>query len=392
VNAVPTDRISYFHDEALPPLTRFYYRVTNVDSSGNESVVPSNSTVSVARIAVAHHLPRAHGRHHAVVGGARISVFLHHGHDRGRSDVLCTVLNADGSAPVDADGQGTTLGDFTMRGTYYAAGPSMSGWRRVRGCRSSHRVGVQDAAADSAGSTCSTRPARCVPASRFKTQDPIWSSALITDLNNDGHMEMAFGSQGNRFYVMRENGQEWLDGDSNPATKGVFKVLGSAYNVGSPGAADIDGDGLPNIVYGSYDSKLLRVGRPTVRTSRASRSRPMVPSHAHRRSATWTGAGDVTPEIVFATASDSLTCSSRWQAPRRLAEVHPGRRQQQVALARARRHEQTTASSTSSTRAPTVACTRSTATGRRSHRGRTALQLAHVQRLGVEPGGGGHQR
>src|SRR5262249_32679858 len=37
VNLVPTDRIAYFHDEALQPLTKFYYRVTAVDSSGNES-------------------------------------------------------------------------------------------------------------------------------------------------------------------------------------------------------------------------------------------------------------------------------------------------------------------------------------------------------------------
>src|SRR4029077_10718437 len=84
----------------------------------------------------------------------------------------------------------------------------------------------------------------------------VWSSAAIGDLDGDGNMEMAFASNGNRFYVMRSHGQEWLDRDSKPATKGVFKVLGQPINYGSPAMADLDGDGLPEIIYGSFDGKL----------------------------------------------------------------------------------------------------------------------------------------
>ncbi len=46
VNLVPTDRISFYHDEGLPPLTKFFYRVTAVDSSGNESTFFNTVSVS----------------------------------------------------------------------------------------------------------------------------------------------------------------------------------------------------------------------------------------------------------------------------------------------------------------------------------------------------------
>ena len=36
VNDLPTDRTAYFRDEGLPAMTRFYYKVAAVDSSGNQ--------------------------------------------------------------------------------------------------------------------------------------------------------------------------------------------------------------------------------------------------------------------------------------------------------------------------------------------------------------------
>src|SRR5262245_24106901 len=109
---------------------------------------------------------------------------------------------------------------------------------------------------DSLGLYVFDRNGQMRPGFPLKTPDPIWSSAAVGDLNNDGQMEMAFASNGNRFYIMRANGQEWMDGDANAGTKGVFKVLGTGVNYGSPALADIDGDGLLDIIYGSFDGKL----------------------------------------------------------------------------------------------------------------------------------------
>jgi peptidase C25-like protein/VCBS repeat protein len=297
VNVVPTDRISYFHDEALPALTRFYYRVTSVDSSGNESGM--TSTVSVS----------TNPPHHAIFpvptgGTTPSSVALEFPYSASNGTIavgsdLLYVLNADGSAPVDADGQGATLGDFTVRGSYYAAGPSISTLAPGEG------MSFIAPSWDSTGLYVFDKNGQMRPGFPFKTLDPIWSSAVITDLDKDGHMEMAFASNGNRFYVVRDNGLEWMDGDSNPSTKGVFKVLGSSINYASPASADIDGDGFPEIIYGSFDFKLYvwKSNGANVPGFPFTANNAILCSPAIGY---LDGPGDTSPEIVFASAADSL--------------------------------------------------------------------------------------
>jgi hypothetical protein len=166
--------------------------------------------------------------------------------------------------------------------------------------------GLNTPAADSSGLYVFDGQGNMRPGFPLYTGVNIWSSAVVTDLDDDGSMEMALGSNGNRFYVMRANGQEWMDGDSNPATKGVFKVLSGSFNIGSPGAADIDLDGLPELVYGGIDGKVYVwnadgsdvPGFPFVATSTAITSSVAI--------GYLDGPGDPTPEIVFTTLKDSL--------------------------------------------------------------------------------------
>ncbi|MEY4069413.1 MAG: hypothetical protein RL721_27 [Candidatus Eisenbacteria bacterium] len=297
VNPIPTDRTSYYHDEQLAPLTRFFYRVATVDSSGNESNV--SSTVSVSTN------PPTHAIFPIPTGGttpSSVALEFPYSSTMGTiaagSDVLY-VLNADGSAPVDADGQGATLGDFTERGQYYAAGPSMAV------LAPGETMSFIAPCWDSAGVYVFDRNGQVRPGFPLRTPDAIWSSAVVTDLNADGQMEIAFASNGNRFYVMRANGNEWMDGDSNPSTKGVFKVLGQPVNFGSPAAADIDADGLPELIYGSFDGKLYAwngdgtnvPGFPFTANG---------PIWASAAIGFLDGPGDTSPEIVFASATDSL--------------------------------------------------------------------------------------
>jgi hypothetical protein len=297
VNAVPTERTSYYHDENLQPLTKFFYRCTSVDSSGNESGF-------LATISISTNPP-----HHAIfpvpTGGttpSSVAVEFAYSTDYATfaagSEVLY-VLNADGSAPVDADGQGTTLGDFTTRGLYYAAGPSMAVLAPGEG------MSFIAPSWDSTALFVFHRDGQVRAGFPLYITDGVWSSAVVTDLDNDGHKEIAMGSNGDELYVMRANGQEWMDGDLNPATKGVFKVMNASFNIGTPGAADIDSDGFPELVYGSIDGRLYVwngdgsnvPGFPFVTTSSITSSAAI---------AFLDGVGDPTPEIVFTTTSDSL--------------------------------------------------------------------------------------
>ncbi len=249
VNPNPTGRTSYYLDAGLVPLTRYYYYVTAVDSSANESspsLIDSTSTnppmhagwpvpmgrTTPSSVAVGQIYPDAPGLD--IVAGANV-LFVWH---------------ADASYPVDADESSRTSGDFTTRGSYYAAGPSIGDL---------DRDGVVEIVAPSWDSLMvyvfepdgSVRAGFPAPIGQS-----CFSSAALGDLDNDGTLEMVLGSNGNQVLALRADGQEWRDGDSNPATFGVFKIVGQPFNYGTPALADIDEDGSLDIVYGSYDRLL----------------------------------------------------------------------------------------------------------------------------------------
>jgi hypothetical protein len=73
--------------------------------------------------------------------------------------------------------------------------------------------------------------------------------------------EMVFASTGSSVYVFRANGSEWLDGDANPATHGVFKVIAGGFNAGTPALAALAGPGPLAIIYGGVDG-LLSAWKP----------------------------------------------------------------------------------------------------------------------------------
>ncbi|HLQ66861.1 MAG TPA: C25 family cysteine peptidase, partial [Candidatus Limnocylindrales bacterium] len=84
------------------------------------------------------------------------------------------------------------------------------------------------------------------------------ASVCFTDLNGDGKPEVIAGAD--RLYVFRSDGTDWIDGDSNPASLGVFSPL--LHNMAStPAAADVNLDGVPEIIAASWDDSLVAVFR-----------------------------------------------------------------------------------------------------------------------------------
>lgn len=297
VNSVPTDRIAYFNDEGLVPLTRYYYKVSSVDSSGNES--------GQSALAASSTNPPLHSIFPVPTGrNTPAPVALEYVYSSSQMDIAAGadflyVLHADGNAPVDADGSGATLGDFTTLGSYYAAGPSIAplvpgqGWSFVCPTWDSYALYVFDAAGQ-------PRPGWPV-----STLDPLWSSAAVGDIDGDGKMEIVVGSNGSRVYAFNDDGTELLDGDNNPATQGVFKVTSAAPNFGTPALADLDNDGRPEIVFNSGDGRVYAwnadgsdvPGFPIVTGAYFSGS----PAVAHLD-----GPGDPDLEIVCVGTNDSI--------------------------------------------------------------------------------------
>ncbi len=251
VTPVPTERTAYFLDDGLGPLTRYYHKVSSVDLSGNESAlstVVSSSTnppmhsmfpiqtrrQTLAPLAVDH-----------IYGGYPMDIVV-------GSDVLY-LWHPDGSAPVDADGSGSTPGDFTTLGAGndkgYWGGPSVAdldgGTKEIIGPTwDTHSIYVFDLAGQSK------------PGWPVTLGDAMYSAVAVADLQGDGLKELVVGSNGYNIYALRANGTELMDGDDNPATLGVFKRTGGMYNYGSPALAPLQNDGTIAIVYGATDAHL----------------------------------------------------------------------------------------------------------------------------------------
>jgi hypothetical protein len=245
---LPIGRSSSWTDAGAAPLTLYYYQVTAIDSSGNES--SPGGTVSATSG------PREHTAFPLFTRESSATpVTVAPASSGGTRDILVGgdvlhLFHPDGSAPVDADGSSATPGDFTTLGAFYQGGGSVAdldgdGGRDVIGATWTSK---QLLAFDAAGHLRSGFPVTLAA--------EIWSSVAVGDLDANGWSEMVFASLGGKIYAFKRDGSEWLDGDANPATLGVFKSLGGTYNPGTPALADLLGDGRLEIVYGSIDGFL----------------------------------------------------------------------------------------------------------------------------------------
>ena len=301
INPVPTERTAYFLDGGLAGLTRYYYKVSAVDSSGNES------TPSAAQSASTN--PPTHTIFPIPMGrNTPSSVAVDHVYSGYPMDLVAGadylyVWHADGNAPVDADGAGTTSGDFTNQGSYYAAGASIAD---VDGGSKEIIAPTWDSGQLFVFDLTGT-PKPGWPVWMVVTDPPgTWSSVAVGDLLGNGQKGLVFGSNGPYIYAFRSNGTEWMDGDANPATTGVFKVVGQPYNFGTPALAPLEGGSQLDIIYGSYDGNLY-AWRPN------GTSVPGFPVYLGGAITSSVavgyldGAGDTQLDIVVTTATDALT-------------------------------------------------------------------------------------
>jgi len=83
--------------------------------------------------------------------------------------------------------------------------------------------------------------------------------AVLEDLDLDGSLEIVVLGLDGRLYAWHADGTEFLDGDNDPATQGVFYKIPSsgAWSRGAPVIANIlQDDPTPEIVFGGRDGKI----------------------------------------------------------------------------------------------------------------------------------------
>ncbi|MGH7742373.1 MAG: T9SS type A sorting domain-containing protein, partial [Candidatus Eiseniibacteriota bacterium] len=106
-------------------------------------------------------------------------------------------------------------------------------------------------------------------------------------------------------YVYRSNGTEWMNGDANTGTTGIFKVLSGGFTVGTAAVAPLENNGVTDIIIGD-EGGTLYAWRPDgssvpgfpVFLAPSLRASPAV--------GYLDGAGDTQLEIVIPAMNDSL--------------------------------------------------------------------------------------
>ena len=330
VTPIPIRPVPAFENGGLSFLTSYRYQVTALDSSGNESprssillasttppslvgwpVTLGQSTSSSVCLADLD----ADGDPEVLVGADYLYVFRPDGSDWHDGDgstvttgIFTTVLHNIASSPAaaDLDFDGTpeiiaaSWNDSTLA-VFKSNGDLMPGWPR-------------------------------------KGAAPFWSVPAVGDIDGDGQLEICIGSNTSRFYAWNADGTEVRDGDSNPATNGVY-FLPSGSVISSPAIADLNQDGVREIVFGT-SAGAVYVLRNDITT-------PVWTFNASGSMSSTPAIGDIVPggglEIAIACSNDSvyvLTAAGARAAgwPRPL-ELTPGNgRVNSPALASLRRH------------------------------------------------------
>jgi len=233
---------TYFRDFDLQPMTKYYYRVSAIDSSrqlGRLSFPLSVSTTP--KEMVGFPLPfAAESSGHVAVGDVN---------GDGVDDVVLGadnlyVWDADGLELRDGDGDPETLGPFTafaydwgMAGIALANLTNKPGLEIIASCRTTRSVYVFEGD----GSIAAGWPRQM--------NDWNWAAPAAGDLDGDGDLEIVVNNVGGRTYAWHHDGTEFRDGDADPATEGVFMIRSNEwYSFCSPALVDIDHDGQLEII------------------------------------------------------------------------------------------------------------------------------------------------
>ncbi|HEY6572972.1 MAG TPA: FG-GAP-like repeat-containing protein, partial [Candidatus Eisenbacteria bacterium] len=247
VTPAPIRAIPEFEESGLSLLTRYRYAVTAVDSSGNEGAL-STPIVASTTPSAAIGWPAEFGQ------PTSSNVCIGDLDGDGRPELVVGAdylyaFHADGTEVRDGDANPVTTGVFSTLLHNIASSPAIA---------DVDLDGTPEIIAASWNDSLVAvfRPdGSLLPGWPKKGAAPFWSSPAIGDIDGNGGPEIVIGSNSSRLYAWHADGSEVRDGDGNAATDGVLLVpLGTV--ISSPAIADLDGDGVREIVFGTSGSRV----------------------------------------------------------------------------------------------------------------------------------------
>jgi hypothetical protein len=232
------------------PSTRYYFGVTAVDDAGNESMLSAIASASTTP-------PQLHGWPLPVADPSANTPAIGDIDEDGYFDIVVGndqmyVWSSDGSEMLDGDGEPLTWGVLSPLGSDFVGPAALAnfdggpGLDIVAAAYTSREVYVFDASG------------AVLPGWPRPTVDFVRASVALGDIDGDRRLEIVAVDQDGYLYAWNGDGTEVIDGDANPATDGVFRRLPdtSQWQYQMPALADIDADGMAEVIVPAQDAKL----------------------------------------------------------------------------------------------------------------------------------------
>jgi len=238
------DLLAYtiFKDTELLPSTRYYYVITAVDSCGNEGPACAEKTATTSP-------PQLTGWPNKMGKETASSVKIADVDGDTHPDVVCGAeyiyaWNGAGIELRDGDSQPLTWGIFSTLGDNYTATVALANLDGVPGAE------IIGAAWNTKQIYVLAKDGTALPGWPKSTATLCWASPVIADIDGDGGPEIIAYSVAGIVYAWHVNGTEVRDGDNNASTNGPFFVTKNpgTWHMSTPGAADIDEDGVAELV------------------------------------------------------------------------------------------------------------------------------------------------
>jgi WD40 repeat protein len=239
-----------YTDVGLDPATRYYYVVTAVDQSGNESPHSGEASAST-------NPPQLSGWPNLLTDPSSNSTAV--GDIDGDGDLEVIVGNDrlyawhhDGIEVRDGDGDGQSWGVFSDQGENFL-GP-------VALARLDGKPGLEIVAAayNSKEVYCFDYTGALLPGWPKPTLSGVRTAAVVGDLDGDNNFEIIVVDEEAVMYAWHHDGVEVRDGDGDPGTDGVFVRFPDTpwWHYQTPAVCDIDGDESDEIIVATQDSTL----------------------------------------------------------------------------------------------------------------------------------------
>ena len=239
-----------YTDAGLAPSTRYSYKVTTVDQSGNESAPSLVASAST-------NPPQLVGWPNEIVDASANSPTIGDIDGYGKPEVVTGnnrmyAWHDDGKEVVDGDQQGVTWGVLSSQGQDFV-GPAALG-----NCDSNPGFEIAAAAYTSKQMFLFRGDGTIMPGWPKNTIDFVRAGVVIGDIDGNSEPEIIAVDQDAYLYAWHVNGTEVIDGDNNPLTNGVFKRLPDTgqWQYQMPSLGDIDNDSKKEIIIATQDMKV----------------------------------------------------------------------------------------------------------------------------------------